>query len=46
MTLFKTDRPRPIDRQIDYFGEPSMSVPVRPPMRPSPAVSTSRTSAA
>ena len=22
MTLFKHDRPRPIDRVIDYFGEP------------------------
>jgi hypothetical protein len=31
MTLIKTDRPRPIDRLIDYFGETRRTVaPFRP----------------
>jgi hypothetical protein len=33
MLLLKTDRPRPIDRLIDYFGEsrPLLTAPSAPP---------------
>ena len=47
MTIFKTDHPRPIDRVIDFFGEPREAARPGPEPHQAPRVVTSlRASAA